>query len=100
MVVLGSAFFTRLPSIRGRIGVPFYLDTTLGGSNINGTILLPSYADYRFRGPDPMLLRGTFEHSIGKFPVGVKLMLDEGRVGLKAQRPRVLSSSPQLCRRA
>jgi hypothetical protein len=63
--------------------VPFYLDPTLGGSDINGTVLLPSYADYRFRGPDLMLLRGTFEHSLGKFPVGVKFMLDEGRVGLK-----------------
>jgi hypothetical protein len=67
----------------GAAGVPFYLDPTLGGSDINGTTLLPSYADYRFRGPDLMLLRGTFEHSIGKFPVGIKLMLDEGRVGLK-----------------
>ncbi len=62
--------------------LPFYLDPTLGGSDINGNTLLGSYADYRFRGPDLMLLRGTFEHSIYKWPVGVKFMVDEGRVAL------------------
>ncbi len=61
---------------------PFYADPTLGGSDINGTILLPSYADYRFRGPNLMLLRGSFEHSIYKWPVGVKFMVDQGRVAL------------------
>jgi hypothetical protein len=62
--------------------VPFFLDPTLGGSDINGTTLLPSYADYRFRGPDLMLLRGSFEHSLGKLPAGFKFFVDEGRVGL------------------
>ena len=62
--------------------VPFFVDPTLGGSDINGTALLPSYADYRFRGPDLMLLRGSFEHSLGKLPVGFKFFVDEGRVGL------------------
>jgi len=63
--------------------VPFYVDPTLGGGDINGTVFLPSYADYRFRGPNLMLLRGSFEHSLGKLPLGVKVLLDEGRVGLK-----------------
>jgi hypothetical protein len=62
--------------------VPFFVDPTLGGSDINGVTLLPSYADYRFRGPDLMLLRGSFEHSLGKLPVGFKFLVDEGRVGL------------------
>jgi len=62
--------------------VPFYIDPTLGGSDINGNTLLGSYADYRFRGPDLMLLRGSFEHSIYKWPVGAKFMVDEGRVAL------------------
>lgn len=62
--------------------VPLDLDPTLGGSDINGTTLLPSYADYRFRGPDLMLLRGTFEHSIGKLPIGAKFLFDVGRVAL------------------
>ncbi len=62
--------------------VPFYLDPTIGGSDINGTALLPSYPDYRFRGPDLMVFRGTFEHSIYKWPIGAKFMIDEGRVAL------------------
>lgn len=62
--------------------VPFYLDPTIGGSNIDGDPLLPSYPDYRFRGPDFLLLRGSFEHSIYKWPIGAKFILDEGRVAL------------------
>ena len=62
--------------------MPFYLDPTIGGSDINGTAVLPSYADYRFRGPDLMVFRGSFEHSIYKWPIGAKFMVDEGRVGL------------------
>ncbi len=62
--------------------VPFYFDPTVGGSDINGTALLPSYPDYRFRGPNLLLLRGSFEHSIYKWPIGVKFMVDEGRVAI------------------
>lgn len=62
--------------------IPYFVDPTLGGSDINGTTLLPSYSDYRFRGPDLMLLRGSFEHSLGKLPAGFKFLVDEGRVGL------------------
>src|SRR5579863_118416 len=46
--------------------VPFYFQPTLGGSDINGNSFLPSYADYRFRGPNLMLFRESFEHSLGK----------------------------------
>lgn len=63
--------------------VPFYLDPTIGGSDINGTSLLPSFADYRFRGPNFMVFRAAFEHSIYKWPIGVKVLMDQGRVGLR-----------------
>ena len=79
----GFRFLYTASLTSGAAVVPFYLDPTLGGADINGVVLLPSYPDYRFRGPNLMLLRGTFEHSIGKFPVGVKFLIDEGRVGLK-----------------
>lgn len=62
--------------------VPFYFDPTLGGTDIDGNVLLPSYPDYRFRAPNLLLVRGSFEHSIYKWPVGVKFLVDEGRVGL------------------
>jgi hypothetical protein len=60
--------------------VPFYFQPTLGGSDINGNNFLPSYADYRFRAPNLMLFRESFEHSIGKLPAGFILMADEGEV--------------------
>lgn len=63
--------------------VPFYLDPTIGGSDLNGNTLLPSFADYRFRGPNMLVLRGSFEHSIYKWPIGAKFMVDGGRVALR-----------------
>lgn len=63
--------------------VPFYLDPTIGGSDVNGQPLLASFPDYRFRGPNVLLLRGTFEHSLWKLPAGFLFSVDEGRVGLR-----------------
>jgi len=60
--------------------VPFYFAPTIGGSDINGNPVLSSYSDYRFRGPNAIILRGSFEHSIYKWPLGVTFMVDEGKV--------------------
>lgn len=65
--------------------VPFYFQPTLGGSNINGENFMPAYADYRFRGPNLMLFRGTFEHSLGKLPVGFIFIADAGKVAATRQ---------------
>jgi hypothetical protein len=62
--------------------VPFYFDPTLGGSDVNGQPLLPSYPDYRFRAPNLVLLRETIEHAIAKLPLGAYLSADEGKVAL------------------
>ena len=59
---------------------PFYFQPTLGGSDINGNPALSSYQDYRFRAPNLMLIHGSFEHSIYKWPLGIALMIDEGKV--------------------
>lgn len=61
--------------------VPFYFQPTLGGTDINGNRGLSSYPDYRFRAPNLMLFRGTFEHSLWG-PLGGILMADFGKVGL------------------
>jgi hypothetical protein len=61
--------------------VPFYLQQTLGGQDINSALSLGSYQDYRFRAPNLLLLQETFEHSIWG-PFGLKLMADQGRVAL------------------
>ena len=67
---------TSTPSV-----VPFYLQPTLGGTNINGFPALSSYQDYRFRGPNLILFRESFEHSIWG-PFGFSFMADQGKVAL------------------
>ena len=59
--------------------VPFYFQQTLGGSDINGVPSLSSFQDYRFRGPNLLLLRESFEHSIWG-PLGFQFLADQGKV--------------------
>jgi hypothetical protein len=59
--------------------VPFYFQPTLGGSDIDGNVALASYQDYRFRAPNNILVRASFEHSIYG-PFGFMAMVDEGKV--------------------
>ena len=67
--------------------VPFYLQPTLGGSDINGEKLLTSFEDYWFRAPNVLAVQGTIEHSLValKFsravtiPLGAFAMVEEGR---------------------
>jgi len=61
--------------------VPFYFQPTLGGGDLDGTTSLASYQDYRFRAPNLMLLRGTFEHTIYG-PLGFSFGYDEGKAAL------------------
>jgi hypothetical protein len=61
--------------------VPFYFQPTLGGSDIDGNRGLASYQDYRFRAPNLLLLRESFEHSIWG-PLGFSFMADQGKVAL------------------
>ncbi|MGI8771199.1 MAG: hypothetical protein ACR2JE_07170 [Acidobacteriaceae bacterium] len=63
--------------------VPFYFQPTLGGSDLNGQSLLPSYTDYRFRAPNLLLLRESFEHSLWRLPVGFLFSVDEGKVAMR-----------------
>jgi hypothetical protein len=61
--------------------VPFYFQPTLGGTDINGDAGLASYPDYRFRAPNLLEFRGTFEHSIWG-PIGAEFTGSYGRVAL------------------
>jgi hypothetical protein len=79
---IGFRFFTALSMTPGGNTVPFYYQPTLGGSDINGSSSLSSYQDYRFRAPDVMFLRESFEHSIWDLPIGFTMMADEGKVAL------------------
>ena len=61
--------------------VPFYFQPTLGGQDINSSLTLPSYQDYRYRAPNFFFLQETFEHSIWG-PFGAKFLADQGRVAV------------------
>jgi hypothetical protein len=63
--------------------VPFYLQQTLGGSDLNGERMLAGYDDYRFRGPNLLLLQEGIEHSLWG-PVGAFVLAEHGRVARKA----------------
>jgi hypothetical protein len=70
-------------SFGGSSTIPFYFQPTLGGSDINGSPSLPSYQDYRFRGPNTILFHASFEHSVySRWPIGVVAMIDEGKVAM------------------
>jgi hypothetical protein len=62
--------------------VPFFLDPTIGGSDINGQSILASYPDHRFRAPNILLIHGAYEQSLGKIPIGLFLGIDEATVGM------------------
>jgi hypothetical protein len=62
--------------------VPFYFQPTLGGSDINGNQWLASYNDYRFRAPNLLVARASFEHAIWG-PFGFLFQVDEGQVALQ-----------------
>jgi hypothetical protein len=61
--------------------VPFYFQPTVGGSDINGERRLPSYPDYRFRAPNVMLLRASFEHSL-PWVLGITAAAETGKAVL------------------
>jgi len=51
--------------------------------DINGSPSLPSYQDYRFRGPNTILFHASFEHSVySRWPIGVAAMIDEGKIAM------------------
>ena len=80
---IGVRLFTSTSSVSSGHVVPFYFQQTIGGSDINGNRILPSYEDYRFRGPKLLVLQESFEHSIFKTPVGIWLAAEQGKVALQ-----------------
>ncbi|HKV23384.1 MAG TPA: hypothetical protein VJN93_02230 [Candidatus Acidoferrum sp.] len=86
-------FFLSTSMTPGGTLVPFYFQPTLGGSNIDGDQSLSSYQDFRFRAPNVMLFRQSFEHSLGKLPLGLAFMVDEAKLALTRSD---LGSNPWL----
>lgn len=44
--------------------VPFYLQETLGGTNIDNQPSLRAFKDYRFRGPDQMMVQAEYDRKL------------------------------------
>jgi hypothetical protein len=63
--------------------VPFFLQETLGGSDIDGQPTLRGFRDYRFRAPDLALIQVEYDHRIWG-PVGLIGFYDTGQVATKA----------------
>jgi hypothetical protein len=61
--------------------VPFYFQPTLGGGDIDKERTLASFADYRFRAPNALLLRAQYEQPLPKYSfLGVIFRADTGKV--------------------
>jgi hypothetical protein len=101
---IGLRFFLAESMTPGGNLVPFYFQPTLGGVDLNGNPSLGSYQDFRFRAPNVMFFRQSFEHSVWNLPLGVAFMADEGKVGLTrgdlGSNPWVHSFSAGLTLRA
>jgi hypothetical protein len=65
----------------GNQTVPFYLQPTLGGTDINGVDTLRGLVDYRLRAPNRILLQVEYYHNI-LGPIGIYGFYDEGKVAL------------------
>jgi len=63
--------------------VPFYLQPSLGGADIEGTVGLRGYSDYRFRAPDLWSTTVEYTRTV-RDPVAVLVFYDVGRVANRA----------------
>jgi len=63
--------------------IPFYLQETLGGSDINNDAMLRGFADYRFRGPDLAMISTQYEREVWKW-LGLMAFYDAGQVATSA----------------
>ena len=62
--------------------IPFYLQETLGGSDINNDPTLRSFADYRFRGPHLVEISTQYERRVWSY-FGVLGFYDAGQVATR-----------------
>jgi hypothetical protein len=60
--------------------VPFYLQPTAGGSDIDSRVSLRGFPDYRFRAPDALFVQTDYTHPIAG-PAGFLVFYDAGTVG-------------------
>jgi hypothetical protein len=62
--------------------IPFYLQETIGGSDIDNKPTLRAFKDYRFQAPNLILFQGEFDRRVYG-PFGLLLFYDAGKVALQ-----------------
>jgi hypothetical protein len=60
--------------------IPFYLQPTVGGSDINSEVSLRGFPNYRFRDRNVLVVQVEYSVPIAD-PVGLLLFYDAGQVG-------------------
>ena len=60
--------------------VPFYLQPTVGGSDIDSRVSLRGFPNYRFRAPDALFVQSDYTHPVWG-PLGLLVFYDAGTVG-------------------
>jgi len=79
--ILTTRFKISLSDKGAANAIPFYLQETIGGSDIDNEATLRAFKDYRFRAPNSFLVQEEFDRRI-KGPVGIMLFYDAGKVAL------------------
>jgi hypothetical protein len=74
--------FSTTSQVSAASAVPFYLQPTFGGTNIDGDDTLRGYRDYRFRAPNVMGFQAELRHQVWG-PLGVFGFYDVGRVAMR-----------------
>jgi hypothetical protein len=77
--VLSIRFRLSMSDASASNAVPFYLQETIGGSDIDNQPTLRSFRDFRFRGPNSFLVQTEYDRRIIG-PVGFLLFYDAGKV--------------------
>jgi len=62
--------------------MPFYLQPTIGGMDINNIDMLRSYRDYRFRAPSMLMFQTEYKHTVWG-PFALFGFYDAGKVALQ-----------------
>jgi hypothetical protein len=77
--VLSVRFRLAMSDASATNAVPFYLQETIGGSDIDNQATLRSFRDFRFRAPNSFLVQSEYDRRIIG-PVGFLVFYDAGKV--------------------
>jgi hypothetical protein len=79
--ILSVRFKLSMSNTGANQAIPFYLQETIGGSDIDNEPTLRAFRDYRFRGPNLFLVQAEYDRRIVG-PVGFLVFYDAGKVAL------------------